>query len=200
MKRQYKRLALAALTLIICMVGYLGLCWMDVRRGERAGDLTSADAIVVLGAAVWPGGQPSPALLDRANHGAELYRRAKAHQIIVSGGVGKNPPSEAQVAAEIMKAAGIPEEALILDESAYNTWSSAKAVAELAQARGITSLILVSDGFHLARSRAIFEDFGFEVQLSAPHNPNAAIGSYRWQRSELREAVALAAYRVGIHR
>ena len=50
---------------------------------------TKADAIVVLGAAVWKGGKASPTLRRRAVHGAFLLRRNEARFLVGSGGVGR---------------------------------------------------------------------------------------------------------------
>ena len=55
------------------------------------------DVIVVLGAAVWPGGQPSPALQCRVLHAVDLLQRGYALHLLVTGGVGQYPPAEAEV-------------------------------------------------------------------------------------------------------
>ena len=47
------------------------------------------DVIVVLGAAVWPGAQPSPALQRRILHAVDLLQRGYAAHLLVTGGVGK---------------------------------------------------------------------------------------------------------------
>ena len=60
--------------------------------------------IVVLGAAVWEGGQPSPALKRRLLHGVKLWKEGNAKYIIVSGGIGKHPPSEAAVMKKLATA------------------------------------------------------------------------------------------------
>ena len=55
------------------------------------------DVIVVLGAAVWPGGQPSPALQRRVMHAVDLMQRGYAAYLLVTGGMGQYPPTEASV-------------------------------------------------------------------------------------------------------
>src|SRR5574342_604073 len=56
-----------------------------------------ADAIIVLGSAVWNGGRASPSLAMRIERAIELYRSGYAPYLILCGGLGNNPPSEAQV-------------------------------------------------------------------------------------------------------
>jgi vancomycin permeability regulator SanA len=45
------------------------------------------DVIVVLGAAVWPGGQPSPTLQRRTLHAVDLLQRGYATYLLVTGGL-----------------------------------------------------------------------------------------------------------------
>ena len=52
---------------------------------------------LVLGAAVWPGGRPSPTLRRRALKAAALWHEGQVRAIIGCGGVGRHPPSEAEV-------------------------------------------------------------------------------------------------------
>ena len=66
------------------------------------------DVIVVLGAAVWPGGQPSPALQRRILHAVDLWQQGYAVYLLVTGGVGKYPPAEAAVMQRLAVAHGIP--------------------------------------------------------------------------------------------
>ena len=58
------------------------------------------DVAVVLGAGVWEGGVPSPVLRRRVSHGIELVKSGCAGWLILTGGVGRHPPSEAQVMQE----------------------------------------------------------------------------------------------------
>ena len=56
---------------------------------------------MILGAAVWQTG-PSPTLMRRTMHGADLFHKKQVSHLVVCGGVGKHPPSEAQVMADIL--------------------------------------------------------------------------------------------------
>src|SRR4051794_31314946 len=87
---------LAVVIAAILTAGVFGLAFVVDRFGqqERA---KKADAIVVLGARVLPGGIPSGALRARVEKAVELYKKGYAPKLIFSGGVGHNGPSEAQV-------------------------------------------------------------------------------------------------------
>src|SRR5919199_2461978 len=69
-------------------------------RGDSLLEEPPADAsgvVVVLGTQVLPGGRPSKPLYARARHAARLYTKGEATLVIPTGGVGKHPPSEAEV-------------------------------------------------------------------------------------------------------
>src|SRR5882724_3797868 len=65
------------------------------------------DVIVVLGAAVWPGGQPSPTLQRRVMHAVDLMQQGYAVYLLVTGGMGHYPPTEAEVMQRLAVAHGI---------------------------------------------------------------------------------------------
>ena len=84
-----------------------------------------ADAIVVLGAAVWKRGEPSPALRRRVLHAVDLMREGRSHAMLVTGGLGKYPPTEAEVMKEIaVVGGGIPPESIIMENKATSTFQS----------------------------------------------------------------------------
>ncbi|MGE3270340.1 MAG: YdcF family protein, partial [Chloroflexota bacterium] len=91
-----------------------------------------ADAIVVLGAAVWPGERPSPALARRIERGIELWQAGLAPILAPTGGVGQYPPSEAEVMADVARASGVPDDALMLETQATSTAESAERIRDLA--------------------------------------------------------------------
>jgi uncharacterized SAM-binding protein YcdF (DUF218 family) len=163
-----------------------GELWALVRlyRGEPvfpAGALEEAtEAVVVLGTQVLAGGRPSTTLLARARHAAWLYASGKVGLVIPTGGIGEHPPSEAQVAARILREAGVPEEDILLEEKAHSTRDSARLVAALARERGIRSLMLVTDPFHCVRSVGAFRVEGFEAEASPVYS------SPMWRMAWLR--------------
>src|SRR5215211_7207081 len=79
------------------------------------------DVIVVLGAAVWSDGQPSPALQRRILHAVDLLQRGYAGYLLVTGGVGKYPPAEAAVMQRLAVAHGIPFQHILCEDQATST-------------------------------------------------------------------------------
>src|SRR5215467_14395588 len=79
------------------------------------------DVIVVLGAAVWPDEQPSPALQRRILHAVDLLQRGYAAYLLVTGGVGKYPPAEAAVMQRLAVAHGISPQHILCEDQATST-------------------------------------------------------------------------------
>lgn len=110
-----------------------------------------ADAIVVLGAAQYAG-RPSPVLKARIDHALALWRAHIAPLIIFTGGVGeRDTTSEAAVSATYARRHGVPDSAILLESSGRTTSESIRAVAAMLDAREATSVVLVSDPFHMLR-------------------------------------------------
>ena len=163
-----------------------------LQRHQQAPPI-SCDVIVVLGAAVWPGGQPSPALRRRVLHAVDLLQHGYATHLLVSGGVGKYPPAEAEVMQRLAVAHGIPHANIVLEDQATSTFESALRCRDILWQRGWSRVLIVTDRFHLARALLAFRSFGVHaVGSAAPGKPARRL----WKRSYyyLREGLALAWY------
>ncbi len=108
------------------------------------------DAVIVLGAAVWAGGKPSPTLVRRARHGAKLTLAGAAPALMVTGGVGVHPPAEALVMRDIAMEEGVAENAIVIEDTAADTLESGWACAAIMRSRGWSRALIVTDDFHLA--------------------------------------------------
>ena len=165
---------------------------------ERAPDTTEARPryAVVLGTQVLPGGQPSRTLDARVRHAARLHAEKTIDRVVVTGGVGKHPPSEAEVMAHILRGEGVPGEAVLLEDEAESTWDSARLVAAIAAEEGASEVLVVTDPLHCVRTAAAFRRAGLiawaEPVYSSPmwRDPWLRRGQF------LRESGALVWYRV----
>lgn len=120
-----------------------------------------ADAAVVLGAAVRPSGAPSGALLDRTLTGCELYHQGLVDTLVMSGGRDPAAPiSEPECMRRIALEAGVPAEAIVLDEAGLTTDSTVREVARIADEQGWSRLLFVSHDYHLARVKLSAERRG----------------------------------------
>ncbi|MBV9587645.1 MAG: YdcF family protein [Alphaproteobacteria bacterium] len=121
-----------------------------------------ADAIVVLGCQLFPGGRPSERLRRRVALGVELYREGAAPLIVMSGG-GAGTVSEATVMRDLARKDGVPETALLLETESRNTFENAGYTARLLRESGKMRIVLVSDRAHLPRAARMFRRAGIDV-------------------------------------
>ena len=139
-----------------------------------------ADAIVVLGCQLVPGGRPSERLRRRVALGVELYREGAAPFIVMSGG-GAGAISEATAMRDLALKGGVPGTALLLETESRNTFENAVYTARLLHAMGKARILLISDRAHLPRASRLFRRAGLEVvavtgvPASSMHRAVAAI-------------------------
>ena len=162
--------------------------------------LESAEAIVVLGGGLQPGGVLSNASLRRAIHGIALHRKGLASLLVFSGPARDEAPAEAAVRAELARQLEISPEAILTEAEAWTTREEAVRVGALLRPRGVRRILLVTDSQHMMRARQLFEHAGFEV-LAAPADDfsNSVYGPedrLRLMRRILEELLARLYYQV----
>jgi uncharacterized SAM-binding protein YcdF (DUF218 family) len=150
-----------------------------------------ADAIVVLGSMVYPGGRLGPSLERRVEWAAALYKRGLAPAIICSGGIGTNPPAEAVVACARLIQLDVPETALLREDQSHNTEQNAAFTAAMLRAHNWHSVIVVSDGYHLYRVVQMFERTGMIVYPSPAVVESLPLSPLERVLREVREVAAV---------
>ncbi|CAA7615939.1 YdcF family protein [Magnetospirillum sp. SS-4] len=148
------------------------------------------DAAIVLGAMVAPDGGPSPAMLRRVAHAADLARRGVVGHLLMSGGAVRHPIPEARVMRDLALAAGIAPERVLMEENSRNTIGNARLSRPIVEAMGWSRLLLVTDACHIPRSLYVFRRLGLRV-TPAPAMPRQERPGLEWWLAWLREAAAL---------
>jgi len=164
-----------------------GVAFTDYRR--------PADAIVVLGARVYANGAPSEALAQRMATACELYADGYAPLVIVSGGQGREGPSEPQVMRRLALACGVPDGAIVTDESGVDTQATAADTARIARERSLHSVLAVSHGYHLARVGLALHNEGVRAMTVPARERRKLLGKPYFIA---RELAAYALYAVGV--
>ena len=179
----------------------IGELWALVRvyRGESVFPEGLPDGIgtaVVLGAQVLSGGRPSGTLRARTQHAARLYVEGEVELLIPTGGVGENPPSEAEVMSGILREAGVSEGDILLEGEARNTRESARLVAAMAGERGMRGVVVVTDPLHCVRTVGAFRAEGLPAWASPVFG--SPMWRKRWSRRGqfVREIGAVVWYRI----
>ena len=180
---------LAALTAV-----YLIVTFVQVLQAAGRDQARPVQAIVVLGAAQY-NGRPSPVLRARLDHAAALYGRGLAAEVVVTGGkqVGDRS-TEASVSADYLARHGVPQESILREVKGRSSWQQLAAAAVFLKRRGITRVLLVSDGFHSARIAGIAHELGLTGYTSpATASPIRGIGRLPYLG---KETLAVAAGRL----
>lgn len=163
--RFFRRLVLL---LILAVLAYPA--WLAFRVWDQSHDdeVHSADAIVVLGAAQYDG-EPSPVLKARLDQATYLWNEGLADSVIVTGGKREGDRfTEAEASHIYLEDQGIPAENIFEEEEGTTTLESLERVKEIADERGIASLLLVSDPLHSERIKRMAHDLGFEDAYASP--------------------------------
>jgi len=182
------------------LLGELGELLKVYRGRPPSSALRNAEGrprvVVVLGAQVLPGGRPSRTLEVRTRHAGKLYGSGLATLLLPTGGEGEHPPGEAVVMSGILREMGVPESAVLREDTARNTWESALRVAEIARRRGFDEVLVVTDPLHCVRTVASFGRVGLLAVAEPVYS--SPMWRKRWSRGGqvLRESGALVWYRI----
>ncbi|MEJ7805532.1 MAG: YdcF family protein [Telluria sp.] len=176
-------------------MGLLLLAAIGISVAGMADDLRPTDVGVVLGSKVELNGQPSRRLAARLERGASLYAQGVFPRVIVSGGTGSEGFDEALVMRDYLVARGVPLAAIIVDSGGVTTQATARNCASLMARNGFKSVTVVTQYFHVPRTRMALRRHG----IGAIGSAHARFFELRDVYSIAREVAALPAYWLSPH-
>ena len=152
---------------LLLALGWIGWLTLQINEVAEKDEARPADAIAVFGAAEY-GGRPSPVLHARLDHAVELYREQIAPLVITLGGGSDldKGKTEGGVGRDYLLANGIPYERIVAETESVDTEQQVRRLAEISRERHLNSIVVVSDGTHLFRVRALCQDAGLIVYTS----------------------------------
>lgn len=178
----------------VCILGFLAIGLLPVdrlllgpleTRFQRPAEPPAAvRGIVVLGGAVDPvlaRATGDMGLLDAAERllaGAELARLHPDAVLLHAGGSGlllRQDVTEAEAAARVFAAAGLPEGRVVYESASRNTWENAVLGREAVRPLPGETWILVTSAFHMPRSVGVFRAVGWDV-VPWPVDHRVALG------------------------
>jgi uncharacterized SAM-binding protein YcdF (DUF218 family) len=186
---------LIAGTLLVAVALVVGTA-VRVWQVARLTDDSHADAIVVLGAAQYDG-TPSSVFQARLDQAAKLFGMGVAPLVITVGGkrIG-DAYTEAAAGKLYLADQGVPSEHILAVETGSDTLQSIDAVATAMKARGLSSVVLVSDPWHSLRTRTMARDAGLRA-WTAPTRTGPAVYTRESQLHGIaRETGALLWYQL----
>ena len=126
-----------------------------------------ADIAIILGSKVNEDGTLSTRLEKRLETGIELYKNHRIKKILVSGGLGKEGFYEGDKMKEFLVKNSIPDSVILVDNYGNNTRLTVENTLKFQEKYKFKSIIIVSQYFHVTRTKKLFEDRGFENVSSA---------------------------------
>jgi uncharacterized SAM-binding protein YcdF (DUF218 family) len=195
-----RRTGLARDLVVVALAGAIGVAagvgyatWRIFDQGDRD-EARPAGAIVVLGAAQYDG-RPSPVFEARLDHAVDLYEAGLAPLLVTTGG--RQPGdrwTEAETGKRYAMERGVPESAIVLENSGRSTLETIEGVERILHERGIEDAIFVSDRTHILRILRLASDAGIDG-LGSPTTTSPLEGQRARQTdAALHELGALALY------
>ncbi len=127
---------------------------------EEEAKALQADCILVLGAGVWEGDQPSPVLQDRLQSGIALYEDGAASRLLMSGDHGRKEYDEVNVMKTFAVERGVPSSHIFMDHAGFSTYESMYRARDVFEARRV---IIVTQQYHLYRAVYIARTLGLDA-------------------------------------
>lgn len=191
-----------SVVLLAIVLPILALTWpsyvvMLVMTSGQRDDARPADAIVVLGAGEasgWPGAE----LRARSDHALSLYEAGVAPLVVVTGGDPDGTSNtEADAGVRYLKYLGMPSGTLLAAARGDNTYESLLEVKARTRGKGVKSVVLVSDRYHMFRSLEMARDLGLKAYGSPTPTGPIEDEPITLFYLTLREVVAYCAYELG---
>jgi vancomycin permeability regulator SanA len=184
--RWFRRTAFFLLSWIAVHIIYISIDGLQTFKGE-------ADVAVVLGNRVFADGRLSGWLQGRVDMALALYKEKRVKKIFASGGI-STPEDGGYPEGDAMKQYllnhGVPATDIISDNAGQNTFLTAKDFMEWNVSQHYHSVVIVSQFYHITRSKYIFKKMGCKNVASA------ASEKYTWAdiTGTLREVPAFYKY------
>lgn len=154
---------LAVVALLVAYTPLVRLAGGEFIRRDPLG--TRVDAVVVLGTGITPDGLMRSETLDRLLSGVQLTVSGAAATMIISreerkfGGKVVSDSADQNALLTLVT----PPAAVIFNDSVTSTRTEALRAFEIARARGIKTVAVVTSPLHTRRACATFEAVGFRV-------------------------------------
>ena len=143
------------------------------------------DVIVVLGAKQMPDGSPGPVIERRMAEAIRLWQEGKAPKLLLSGGKTVSDIPEAHTMAELARAGGVEDDAILLEERSTRTVENAAFCIKMIKGRGWKHTLIVTDDFHMARAVYCFHALRLPVWEAKVRNPMTKMIFFNWVRETI---------------
>lgn len=111
---------------------------------------------------------------------------------LATGGVGRYGPAEASVIHDLLIAAGVPEQEIVIEDQATDTLQSVLLCHDILRGRkDVDLLVPCSSGYHNLRCALLFRMLGYRVRIGSMPSDLPHLGLVKWATYVLKEILAL---------
>lgn len=154
--KRFRKLFLLLLPISLWLLGHIFYTVADGLADYEG----HADVAVILGSKVNEDGSLSERLLKRLECGLQLYTTKSIDKVIVSGGLGKEGYYEGEKMRSFLIKNGVPDDDIIVDNYGINTRATVVNTMKLRDSLKFESVVVVSQYFHLTRTKMLFRKSG----------------------------------------
>jgi vancomycin permeability regulator SanA len=173
------------LTILIFCIGYAVVFIFAYKDNDDYHLLVNnkkrVEAGTVLGAAVWGGNRPSPVLRERINKGYELYSFGIIKNIVLTGGGSPGEMTEAEVSKKELLKKGVNEKDILIENKSNSTLEQISYLSSnLYKKNNWKDVVIISDNFHLLRTKQICRFFGINAYTVASDTPLSTESTFNY--------------------
>ena len=152
---------------IVFIIPFIFVQFLIISGGKDESD-RQVDYVIILGGRVY-GDKPSNSLNERIKTATKYLKEHKDIKVVASGGKGKGKEiSEAEAIKKELIKNGIDENRIIKEDKSKNTVENLKfSLEKIGEERAVNNekakVLIVTNGYHLYRSKKTAELFGYEA-------------------------------------
>ena len=148
---------------------------------------------VIFGARLKPDGTAGPALRRRIAGAIAAAQGQPDAQFLVTGAQPQAGRTEAEVMRQLLRAAGIPDDRILVEDNAHNTRASAINCAAMLRARpALRPVLACSDRFHQRRCVLLLRQCGVPAEAAPMPDERRDMRAPVWLFYRLRELAAIS--------
>ena len=162
LSRWVRRTALSVVivVVVVCVTPFAVAEIAAAGRQKTVDTVDPHDVAIVFGAGLEDDGTPSPYLRARLQVAVDLYMAGKAKVILVSGDNLSVTHDEPSAMTQWLIAHGVPDAKIVQDYAGEDTYATCMRANKVF---GVTSAILVSQGYHIPRAVATCRMLGVDA-------------------------------------
>jgi uncharacterized SAM-binding protein YcdF (DUF218 family)/glycosyltransferase involved in cell wall biosynthesis len=164
--------SLLGLAAVVLLLFYTPLLWWVAEPLKVVSPPRPADAIVVFAGGVGESGKAGGGVQERVAQALALYEGGYAPRVIFSSGY-VFTLREAEVMKAIAVANGVPEDAVLLEEQAANTYDNVRLTHQILEQHGWRRILLVSSPYHMRRALLTWKRVAPDVSVTPTPVPQS---------------------------